>query len=590
MYAAGGLSGRSLKVAYSDGKTSNQLDQRTVFLDPNVVTNTREGYGYDEVNDVLCGAALLGANSKLTADADTFNSATKLEDEWVKRMYYGSEFQAADARVDAEAPGLGTYLDARGGYYLTPEVASELSGAAADPQTSSDVACALLSNLLMHREAANAVERGVYDEAVREAYGRLAQCAGSSARLSEAKNLREWFKELFDVEQEPPPPPPPCGGESEDEQDAKPEDQDEQEGGQEGEDEQDAQPDEGDQDGEGEPELSDEGEPVKLGLTGEAIDKELSLIQGDAVEVELKDGGSMDDVMAVCGEGQALEEGEDEPANGWGDQAEPWSVRVVDTPKRAGYESMVAELQPQIRVLVNKLQFTTQTPHVQEYGYLSGDLDEGGIEKLFLGDRHPAVFMQTEVFERPPIAVGLMVDESGSMNSSEKYIQARKVATMLAEALAQVPGVRIRIWGHSSEGYHQDCTVYEYITATNGGLAGRSKLAGISARGENYDGAALGYAAEQLNLHDADCDRRILFCISDGMPSGGTDGVTYNRFKAEQARRSGVEVYGIGVAGAYNETRGAELFGPNMFCVLSDVASAGSVISSFIVRMVNRRV
>jgi hypothetical protein len=536
-------------------------------------------------------------------------------------MYYGAEFQAADARVDVEAPGLGTYLDSRGDYYLPPEVVKELGEAATNEQTHSDVACALLTNLLMHREAAKQIERGVYDEAVREGFARVAQCQDSPARLREVKALREWFKEMFDPEE--PPPPPQGGGDDEDEQE--PQDQDEQEQEpQEGDDEQDGKPedggddpqngDQGDDDGEGNPDddgqpedgdqqdgdgagdgdqegengkpkLSDHGKPIKLDKSGEAIDAELSLIQG-----EVEGNEEVQAAIQLAGEDQGLDEGEECPAVGWADEVEPWTVRSEQAKPADGYAEVVSAMTAQIRALVNKLQFTTDTPHVHEYGYRSGELDEGGIDKLFMGDRNPAVFMQTEVFERPPISVGIMVDESGSMSSNHNYEQARKVAVLLTEAFAQVAGVRIRVWGHSTDWGDTDTIVYEYVTATNGGLANKSRLAGISARSGNYDGAALGFAADQLALHDADCDRRILFCISDGLPGGGEDGVTFNRYKAEQARRNGVEVYGIGVQNAYDAVRGAGLFGPNMFCVLDDVESAGAVISSFIVRMVNRRV
>ena len=100
---------------------------------------------------------------------------------------------------------------------------------------------------------------------------------------------------------------------------------------------------------------------------------------------------------------------------------------------------------------------------------------------------------------------------------------------------------------------------------------------------------ALRYAAMELMRYDSDAQRRILFCISDGLPSGGReDGVAYNRRKAEEARNLGVEVYGIGIQNAYDNATGEALFGRDAYCILPDVETAGRIIGAFITRSVNR--
>lgn len=589
LYAAGGLHDKHLSVAYSDGKSENEIGNRMVYLDSDVVLKPREGFDdYDVRNDVLVGSALVGANVKLTADAQYYDNLQE-QDENVKRIYQSTEFRASEMRVEREAPGLAPYLDTRSDYYVDDQLIQMLNQAASEPETHSEVACALLNNALLHRNVGESVDMCVYAEAVNEAVGRLERCEQSPKRHAEAKAIVDWFKEMFDPE---PPPPPPSGGGDQD-QDGE---QDEQDGsgGQGG--QNDGEPDgecngEGNGDGEGngnapaKPDMSD---------ANKKFDKELTAVSG---EVKNETGKSKM-VQAVNGQpdqrnGQVseakrgVEIGEDSPANGWGDEVEPAGISVgkVASGNADEYNQLVADVRVGIRALVNKLSWTAQLPTMTEHGYRSGDLDEGALSNLFLHDPLPAVFQRTEITARPDVAVGIMVDESGSM-SGKKIHAAKRVAVMLTEAFNQIAGTRVRVWGHTTDDWDNICEVMPYVTAQNKCPYGLAKM---QARSGNIDGAALWYAAQELAKYDADAQRRILFCISDGMPSGGQeDGVEYNRRKAEAARNLGVEVFGIGILNAYSPQVGERLFGKDAFCIFPDVESSGQVIGAFITRVVNR--
>jgi uncharacterized protein YegL len=597
LYAAGGLHDRHLSVAYSNGESVNQVSGRVVYLDSDVVLQPRKEFqDYDVRNDVLVGSALVGANVKLTADAQFYDTLQE-EDENIKRIYQSTEFRASEMRVENEAPGLVPYLDTRSDYYVDDQLVQTLSDAVQNPETHSEVACALLNNALLHRNAGNAVDMGVYTEAVNEAVGRLERCKNSEVRHSEATEIVNWFREMFDPE---PPPPPPSGGSGEDEQEDQ-DNQDENEGQGGGQGDQDAnqdqgknqggQGDDGDGDGDG------NGQPAKPDMSeaNKKFDQELTAVSG---QVENETGDSQA-VQAVYGqpsngnntpsEGECgLEIGAEMPCNGWGDEVEPATITVqkVAIGYVDRYEAIKAEVRVGTRALVNKLAWTAQLPTMTEHGYRSGDLDEGSLSNLFLNDQNPAVFQRTEITARPDVAVGIMVDESGSMYG-EKIEAARRVTVMLTEAFSQVAGTRVRVWGHTT-GYYRDdeCVVIPYVTAQHKSPHGISTM---EARSGNIDGAALWYAAQELAKFDADAERRILFCISDGLPSGGQeDGVEYNRRKAEASRNIGVEVFGIGILNAYTPHVGERLFGKDAFCVFSDVESAGQVIGAFITRVVNR--
>jgi len=595
LYAAGGLHDKHLSVAYSDGKSENQIGNRVVNLDSDVVLRPREGFtDYDVRNDVLVGAALVGANAKLTADAK-YHDSLEEDDENIKRIYQSTEFRASEMRVENEAPGLVPYLDTRSDYYVDDQFVQMLNQAAQEPETHSEVACALLNNALLHRNAGEVIDMGVYAEAVNEAVGRLERCEQSKVRHEESKAIVEWFREMFDPE--PPPPPPSGGGDGDDDQDS---DQDDQQGsggqggsgggnGKPGDQESDGDDQDGEGDGQGEA-------PAKPDMSGanKKFDKELSAVSG---QVENETGKSKA-VQAVTGQpekrdGQVsdgqrgVEIGEDSPCNGWGDEVEPAETKItaVMVGQADQYEEIKSEVRVGIRALVNKLAWTAQLPTMTEHGYRSGDLDEGALSNLFLHDPLPAVFQRTEITARPDVAVGIMVDESGSM-SGKKIQAAKRVAVMLTEAFNQIAGTRVRVWGHTTDDWGKICEVMPYVTAQNKCPYGLAKM---QARNGNIDGAALWYAAQELAKFDADAERRILFCISDGLPSGGQeDGVEYNRRKAEASRNMGVEVFGIGILNAYTPQVGERLFGKDAFCVFPDVESAGQVIGAFITRVVNR--
>lgn len=593
LYAAGGLHDKHLSIAYSDGKSENTIGGRTVFLDSDVVMQPRAGFtDIDLRNDVLIGSALVGANSKLTADAKFYDTLVE-EDENIKRIYQTAEFRASEIRVETKAPGLVPYLDMRADYYTDPDLIGYLNEAVEAEETSADTACALLNNAMLHRGSAEAVDMGVYTEAVNEAVGLLERCEKSQQRHTEATAIVEWFKEMFDPEQ-PPPPPQGGGGDGDDESEGDDENENPSGGGQgQGDGEGDGEPQDGD--GEGQP---GNGQPG-IAEANAKFDKEMSVMAG-VMETETGGTKAVEATQNAKGRGadgklkpnapgcQGMEIGEDCPANGWGDEVEPagLTVKPVSQGSKERYDEIVSETRVQTRALVNKLSWTANEPTIQDYGYRSGDLDEGGLTNLFIGDPRPAVFCKTEVFARPDVAIGIMVDESGSMGG-EPIESARKIAVMLTEAFRQIAGTRVRVWGHTTGSGGSDiCEVLTYVTAQHSVPHGISTM---RARSGNIDGAALRYAAQELVKFDSDAQRRILFCISDGMPSGGQEnGVDYNRRKAEEARRSGVEVFGIGIENAYSPEVGERLFGKDAFCILPDTETAGTVIGAFVTRTVNR--
>lgn len=116
--------------------------------------------------------------------------------------------------------------------------------------------------------------------------------------------------------------------------------------------------------------------------------------------------------------------------------------------------------------------------------------------------------------ERPALSVGLLLDESGSMSSSDRATYARATAIILYDFCTAL-GIPIMVYGHSTGSNSVDLYSYAEFYAID--RNDRYRLMDISARGSNRDGAALRFVAEQLAKRHEDV--KLLMLVSDGQPA-----------------------------------------------------------------------
>lgn len=114
----------------------------------------------------------------------------------------------------------------------------------------------------------------------------------------------------------------------------------------------------------------------------------------------------------------------------------------------------------------------------------------------------------------PQLAVGLLVDESGSMSSCQRITYARAAAIILYD-FCQSLDIPVMIYGHST-GY-DSVELYSYAEFESIDKDDKYRLMDISARRSNRDGAALRFVAEQLSKRPEDV--KLLILISDGQPA-----------------------------------------------------------------------
>lgn len=116
--------------------------------------------------------------------------------------------------------------------------------------------------------------------------------------------------------------------------------------------------------------------------------------------------------------------------------------------------------------------------------------------------------------EIPELAVGLLLDESGSMSSADRCTYARASAIILYNFCRSLR-IPVMVYGHSTSG--GSVTLYSYAEFDSIDGKDSYRMMDISARSNNRDGAALRYVAEQLSKRREDV--KILILVSDGQPA-----------------------------------------------------------------------
>lgn len=126
-------------------------------------------------------------------------------------------------------------------------------------------------------------------------------------------------------------------------------------------------------------------------------------------------------------------------------------------------------------------------------------------KKYFASNRLPSL---------PSMSVGVVIDESGSMNG-DRITAARLMAVMLQDFCESLD-IRISIIGHHVASSHK-VTLHIYSDFDSYDKNDRYRLSSIHAGGCNRDGYALRFMEERLKKEDADV--KLLFIISDGQPA-----------------------------------------------------------------------
>lgn len=116
--------------------------------------------------------------------------------------------------------------------------------------------------------------------------------------------------------------------------------------------------------------------------------------------------------------------------------------------------------------------------------------------------------------EIPEMAIGLLLDESGSMASCDRCTYARASAIILYDFCRSLR-IPVMVYGHSTDG--ENVELYSYAEFESIDQNDKYRMVDIAARSSNRDGAALRYVAEQLSRRPEEI--KILILVSDGQPA-----------------------------------------------------------------------
>ena len=150
------------------------------------------------------------------------------------------------------------------------------------------------------------------------------------------------------------------------------------------------------------------------------------------------------------------------------------------------------------------------------------------------------VFTKSTLPIQPPgMAVGMLLDESGSMASCDRATYARASAIILYD-FCQALRVPVMVYGHSTGGSSVELYSYSEFDAID--REDKYRLVDISARGSNRDGAALRFVAERLSHRPEEL--KLLILVSDGQPADtgyyGTAAKEDLRGIQQEYRRKGI--------------------------------------------------
>ena len=179
-------------------------------------------------------------------------------------------------------------------------------------------------------------------------------------------------------------------------------------------------------------------------------------------------------------------------------------------------------------------------------------------------------FMNKTISKDKNTAVQVLLDMSGSM-MGDKIKQAKKIAILFAETFKKL-NISFEVCGYNSNkktynynnyGRTESVDLYLFKKFTDQDC---SQLYFIDkcAAASNADGGAMEMAADRLyNFH---CDRRIMFYICDGQPTGYANhqaGINHMREVCKNIYKNGMEFYCIGI-----DTDAVSIFGKELsFCV-----------------------
>lgn len=198
------------------------------------------------------------------------------------------------------------------------------------------------------------------------------------------------------------------------------------------------------------------------------------------------------------------------------------------------YDKGLAEVRSYASSLRAKIQQLNRSQDVTYKGLTEGDFDDGMLVDAIIGAKN--IYKQDHRIMNRGACVGLLIDESGSMDRAGRWYNAMKIAIMFERALEGVNGVDFYCYGHTTgkdlqHSYSDATWINVYYEGRK--VSDRKVLGKIYNHNTNRDGHAILEVIGRMRTKVPQNIPIILFMISDGEPSAsvpnGYDGISYTR-------------------------------------------------------------
>jgi uncharacterized protein with von Willebrand factor type A (vWA) domain len=231
------------------------------------------------------------------------------------------------------------------------------------------------------------------------------------------------------------------------------------------------------------------------------------------------------------------------------------TVRVVDScpetlynPTRYRLDDLAAQIFGRHRrvaeALRRRLRFRDARLEIVEHGHQRGEIDESALAEVGTGNRN--IYLQRIQIEARRMDLILLLDESGSMGTGDRWKLAAAAALCLEYAVSPLESVRLRVYGFSTDCFVQNETViYRHYDSAVPRLRRWKALGWPYPKQNNADGVALA-AMRHVILQDYSPETiPCLLMISDGLPRAhnyeGRAAEEHVRREVQETLRRGIQ-------------------------------------------------
>lgn len=216
-----------------------------------------------------------------------------------------------------------------------------------------------------------------------------------------------------------------------------------------------------------------------------------------------------------------------------------YEARKIDANTIGGYEDALRNVSGSSSSLRAKIQQLNRTHNVVYLGLEEGDFDDTLLVDAIMGSKK--VFSEEHKVMNPGTCISLLIDESGSMYSSNLYIKAREIAVLFERALDGVKNVDFYCYGHTTSNDISEATkINVYYEGRK--VSDRRILGNIHHDNTNRDGHAILEVVGRMRQKVDIKTPIIMFMISDGQPSASVpkpyNGVTYTKAAVDYVEKN----------------------------------------------------